>query len=36
MVQWFRLYGPLIEELYDKPVTLANTYLLWENNFFCK
>jgi hypothetical protein len=32
----FRLYGPLIEELYDKPVTLANTYLLWENNFFCK
>lgn len=32
----FRLYGPLIEELYSKPVQLANIYLLWENNFFRK
>ena len=32
----FRVYEPLIEVLYDRPVALIKTFLLWENNFFSK
>ena len=30
------MYEPLIEVLYDRPVALIKTFLLWENNFFSK
>lgn len=32
----FRLYEPLVQAMYDRPVQLLDTYLLWENNFFRK
>ena len=32
----FRLYGPLIQECYDRPELLLKAYLTWENSFFNK
>lgn len=32
----FRLYEPLLQELYDRPAKLISTFLLWENNFFAR
>jgi hypothetical protein len=32
----FRLYEPLLQQLYDRPALLIRTFLLWENNFFAK
>ena len=32
----FRVYDPLLQQLYDRPALLIRTFLLWENNFFAR